>query len=146
MIDASEWTLKVLKEGVSLKFKDNQLPPLSSSPIFMDSYVNDPVKRGALFRAMEDLLEKGVLENVDNPNTPGYYGRLFIRPKPNGKWRTIIDLSGLNDYIDNPSFHMETPKDIQASMRPGMFGTSIGMITIYYYLDIVQLDFDGLFN
>lgn len=134
MIDASPWTLKTLREGVSLKFKEDQMPPLSKTPIFMDSYENNEEKRGALFRAMEELLEKGVLEPVDNPNTGGYYGRLFIRPKPNGKWRTIIDLSGLNDFIENPSFHMETPKDIQASMRKGMFASSIDCTDAYYHL------------
>lgn len=133
-IDASPWVINTLKNGVSLQFIDNILPPLSSSPIFMDSYQQNPEKRQALFLAVEELVHKGVLEEVSNPNTPGYYGRLFIRPKPNGKWRTIIDLSGLNNYVQNETFRMETPKSIQNQMRQGMHATSIDLTDAYYHL------------
>jgi len=107
---------------------------MSSSPIFMDSYVGDSVRRKALKEAVLELMKKGVLREVENPNTPGYYGRLFIRPKPNGKWRSIIDLSGLNEYIYNPTFQMETPMSIQHSMRPGMWVTKFDLTDAYFHI------------
>ena len=87
-------------------------------------------------------LEMGVLEEVRNPLSPGYYGRLFIRPKPPDpvtgleRWRSIIDLSELNPYIVNPSFQMETPKSIQEALWPGMWCTSVDLTDAYFQIPI----------
>lgn len=38
----------------------------------------------------------------------GHYSRLFLVKKPNGKFRTVINLKPLNKYITYRRFKMET--------------------------------------
>ena len=131
---ASPYIVSLLKDGLKLDFKEQ--PPLTKTPIVMESYAGDPVREAALRAALEELLEKDVLEEVKDTNSPGFYGRLFIRPKPNGKWRSIIDLSELNTYVNNPTFHMESAISIQNQMRPGMVATSIDLTDAYYHVPV----------
>jgi len=53
---------------------------------------------------VELLLQKQAIEPVEDPTTPGFYSRLFVVPKQNGKWRPVIDLKGLNHYVKVPKF------------------------------------------
>ena len=46
------------------------------------------------------LLKKRAVEKVQDPGTPGFYSRICLVPKKNGKLRLIIDLSLLNRYIE----------------------------------------------
>ena len=131
---ASPYIVELLREGLTLEF--SQPPPLSKTPIFMDSYKGNPVKRLALKTALEELVQKNVLETVQDQNSPGFYGRLFITPKPDGRWRSIIDLSELNKFIVNPSFQMETSWSIQSSMRKGMWATSIDLKDAYFHIPV----------
>ncbi len=131
-IGTSLYVLRIIRWGLKLLFLKK--PILSSVPIFMDSYQNNIVKRAALWQALQELLQKRVLEEVENPHTPGFYGRLFIRPKPNGKWRTIIDLSDLNEFISCPPFQMETVKKVQSSMRKGMKSIKIDLSDAYFHV------------
>jgi ribonuclease HI len=102
----------------------------------MESYQHNKDKHLALVNSVQELLDKGVLEEIFQQNSPGYYGRLFLRPKPDGTWRKIIDLSGLNDFILNPSFRMETVMSVQSSLRKGMWVASVDLTDAYYHVPI----------
>ncbi len=90
---------------------------LSNQPIVVESYQGNLEMHSALKRTVQDLVNKAVLEEVVDPQSPGYYGRLFLRPKSGGRWRSILDLTGLNDHIQNYTFHMETAQSIQNGLR-----------------------------
>ena len=45
-----------------------------------------------LKKMIDVLLEHGVIE----PSTDGYYSHAFLVPKPNGKWRLVLDFTNLN--------------------------------------------------
>ena len=47
------------------------------------------------------------------PSFLAFYNRLFLVPKPNNKWKPILDLSQLNLYLAPSSFMMESPRDYQ---------------------------------
>ena len=74
----------------------HKIPPLSSVPIRM-SQSSSPFIR----EEIENLLNKRAVERVQNPGTLGFYSRIFLVPKKNGKLPLIIDLSLLNRYIRN---------------------------------------------
>jgi len=40
---------------------------------------------------IQKLLQKSVIEKVQVKDSPGFYSRLFVVPKPGGQWRPIID-------------------------------------------------------
>ncbi len=132
-IGASDYVVNILRYGLTLEFKEP--PPMTKIPQIKESYQNDPISRKALEEAVEELLNKRVLEEVEQPNSPGYYGRLFLQPKKEtNKWRTIIDLSDLNEFIVNPSFQMESPKTIQAAMRKDLWCTSVDLKDAYFHI------------
>jgi hypothetical protein len=57
------------------------------------SVTRDPDRALLLQEEVHTLLQKGAVELVDPPLTPGFYARLFLVPKKNGKMRPVIDLS-----------------------------------------------------
>lgn len=76
------------------------------------------------------------MERVSNPDSPGFYSRLFLVPKKDGRWRPIIDLSCLNQFLDNRSFKMETPGSIRASIQPCHWGVSLDLSDAYFHVPI----------
>ena len=40
---------------------------------------------------VKNLLEKGAIEIVKNPGL-GFYSKMFLLPKPDGSWRSILNL------------------------------------------------------
>lgn len=54
------------------------------------------------------LLELGVIEPaVHSPDE--YISTIFVRKKKSGKYRTILNLKGLNKHIEKHHFKMVTP-------------------------------------
>ena len=49
----------------------------------------------------------------------------FLVPKPNNRWRPILDLSTLNTFLNTGTFKMETPETIRTSLQAGEWVTSI---------------------
>jgi hypothetical protein len=117
-----------VRKGYVIPFLRN--PPLSPTPIDLSS--NHP----SIPEALVKLLEKGAVERVSNPDTPGFYSRLFLVPKKNGTWRPIIDLSTLNSFIDVQSFKMETTSSIRASIQPGDWAVSMDLTDAYFHVPI----------
>ena len=67
---------------------------------------------------------------------PGFYNRLFLVPKPNGKWRPILDLSRLNLFLNTGTFKMETPETIRLSLKAGEWVTSLDFSDAYFHIPI----------
>ena len=62
-----------------------------------------------LLEALYQLMNKNAVEPVENKNSLGFYNQLFLVPKPNNRWRPILDLSTLNTFLNTESFKMKTP-------------------------------------
>ena len=69
------------------------------------------------------LIQKLVVEKVVVCSSLAFYNRLFLIPKPNQKWRPILDLSQLNLYLCPETFKMETPETIRLSLQQGEWVT-----------------------
>ena len=91
-ITDNKWVLSIVRHGFRIPF--SKILPLSSVPIRM-SKSSSPFIR----EEIENLLNKRAVERVQNPETPGFYSRIFLVPKKNGKIPLIIGLSLLNRYI-----------------------------------------------
>ena len=74
-------------------------------------------KQSFLIEALYQVINKNAVEPVDNPNSLGFYNRLFLVPKPNNRWRPILDHSTLNTFLNTGSFKMETPETIRTSLQ-----------------------------
>ena len=90
------------------RFPFKQRPLLTRFPVVQSGYANSTKSR-FLKEALVSLTEKLVGEKVVVKSSLAFYNRLFLVPKPNKKWRPILDLSQLNLYLRTSSFKMETP-------------------------------------
>lgn len=121
-----------LREGVMIQFGP-QRPPLSRQP---REFPTSRSRSRQVVEATQQLLAKGAIEVVNNPNTPGFYSRLFVVPKASGGVRPVIDLSALNRYLLCPHFQMETAESIRHSVLPGEWVTSVDIQDAYLHIPV----------
>ena len=132
-LGSSPKVVNILREGYTLPFRFR--PHLTRSPTVISNYHN-PIKQSFLIEALYQLINKNAVEPVDNPNSLGFYNRLFLVPKPNNRWRPILDLSTLNTFLNTGSFKMETPETIRTSLQVGEWVTSIDFKDAYFHIPI----------
>ena len=65
-----------------------------------------------------------------------FFNRLFIVPKPNQKWRPVLDLSALNKFLSVKTFKIETPETIRVSLQQGEWVTSLDFSDAYFHIPI----------
>ena len=119
--------MEVLREGYAISFR--MPPPLSLTPIILDSYSPQSVKGRALDEEIQALRRKGAVEPV--PPTPGFFSRMFVVTKALGGWRAIIDLSTLNLNVDQTPFRMETSQTVLRAVRRDDWMVSIDLKDAY---------------
>ena len=73
------------------------------------------------------------MERVQDQGT-GFYSRLFLVPKKNGKLRPVIDLSILNQYIRKQPFKMETFKSVRQWILVSDLAVSIDLMDAYLHV------------
>ena len=109
-LGAGPKVVQILKEGYALPFRI--WPNLTRSPTVISCYGN-PHRNLNLLEALHQLMNKNAIELVHKHNSLGFFNRLFLVPKPNNKWRPILDLSNLNLFLKVEKFKMETPETHQ---------------------------------
>ena len=112
--------LSLVNPGYCLPFLSR--PPLSRVPLITSGY-RDSSRDKILDDCIQELLAKNALESVRRQRSLGFYSRLFLVPKPGNRWRPVIDLSCLNQFLDVQKFKLETPESIRASLQPGEWFT-----------------------
>ena len=126
------WVVEALRVGYRIPF--DRLPPLSERSLSLPAYPPQSIRGVALTQELQDLLRKGAVEPA--PQSPGFYSRLFLVQKASGSWRPIIDLSTLNNYITSAHFHMETPRSVLNSIRPGDWMISLDLQDAYLQVPV----------
>ena len=112
-------------------------PNLSRIPTVISCYGN-PHRNVKLLEALHQLMDKNTIELVHKRTSLGFFNRLFLVPKPNNKWRPILDLSNLNFFLKTEKFKMETPETIRTSLQKGEWVTSIDFRDAYFYIPIQE--------
>lgn len=103
------------------------VPVQSSPPV---TKVTHPESK-LIIAEVEDLLRKGAIQEVQ-PSDQGFYSRLFLVPQKEGTYRPVIDLSRLNQYVQNSHFQMEGLHCLKTLLREGDFMTSIDLKDAYF--------------
>ena len=134
-LGASPIVVQILKEGYTLPFRIR--PKLVRFPTVVSCYVN-PHRNSYLMEALHQLTDKNAVEIVQNQKSLGFFNRLFLVPKPNNKWRPILDLSNLNLFLKVDKFKMETPETIRSSLQQGEWVTSVDFQDAYFHIPIQE--------
>ena len=134
-LGASPKVVQILKEGYTLPFRTR--PNLSRTPTVISCYGN-PHRNLSLLEALHQLLTKNAIELVHKQTSLGFFNRLFLVPKPNNKWRPILDLSNLNFFLKTEKFKMETPETIRMPLQQGEWVTSIDFKDAYFHIPIQE--------
>ena len=133
VLGSSPKVVTILREGYTLPFLFR--PNLTRSPTVISNYVN-PQRQSHLLEALYQLTNKNAVEPVANQISLGFYNRLFLVPRPNNRWRPVLDLSTLNTFLNTESFKMETPETIRTSVQVGEWVTSIDLKDAYFHIPI----------
>lgn len=134
-IGANQKVIDLVRCGYRIPFLSP--PTLSIRPIHFPSYTANSEKYQVLKESVTEMIQKAAVEKVD-PRSPGFYSRMFVVPKKNGKWRPIIDLSPLNKSIKVTKFKMETTKTVLSSIQRNQWFISIDLTDAYFHIPIHQ--------
>ena len=132
-LGANSRVVSILKEGYVLPFKLKT--PLVRHPPIVSVYAN-PNRNKFLREAVQNLVDKKAVEMVRVRVSLAFFNRLFIVPKPNQKWRPVLDLSALNKFVSVKTFKMETPETIWVSLQQGEWVTSLDFNDAYFHIPI----------
>ena len=131
--------LSVIETGFRLPWAEMRPPLLASPP----PSIRPPAATEAaevLHSEVRSLLQKGAVELLHPPVSPGFYARLFCVPKASGGWRPVLDLSALNKFLLDVHFRMETPASIRDSIQEGDWAASIDLSDAYFHLLVHRRD------
>jgi hypothetical protein len=59
-------------------------------------------------KEIKEMLSKGIIEHATEKDDNEYISIIFVRPKKNGKYRVILNLTQLNRFVEYHHFKMET--------------------------------------
>ena len=127
-ITDNEWVLSLVRKGYKIPFLKR--PILSPDPVFFQQPLSQQLEE-----EVASLLSKGAVEEII-PECPGYYSRIFLVPKKNGKLRLIIDLSVLNHFVYTETFKMETQRKVKDTIQLNDWAFSLDLTDAYLHVPI----------
>ena len=126
--------LNIVCQGYHLEFDSKPCGKCSRREIKFNE--NEQVVIDSL---LGKLSQKEVIE-------PAYHqsgevvSNIFIRPKPDGSYRLILNLSNLNEHLEYKHFKMETFKSALELVKQNCFFAKLDIKDAYYSLGIKQED------
>ena len=128
------WILNVVK-GYSLELTDTPTQDKLPRPIKFEKE-----EEQALQNSLQEFLALGIIEQSRARTETCFFSNLFLRPKADGTFRVIFNLSGLNDFVVKHHFKMDTIKDAINLMKPGCFLASLDFKHAYFSVSVNKRD------
>lgn len=114
--------------GVDLQF--HNLPP---SPPQKVVYKVDQPQQMVMNELISGLISKEIVVECLEPK---FIAGLFLRPKPGGSHRLIVDLSPLNEYLKKEHFKMESLQDALDMLEENDWMCKVDLKNAYYSIPI----------
>ena len=121
-------------QGVQIPFWSNQPQLRVPFPFRLSE-----VERCIVDREVKNLQEKKVVE-VARPSQHQVISNIFLRPKADGNFRVILDLTELNKQVPYEHFKMTSLSTALEMMRPGCWMASVDLKDAYFSVPICDQD------
>lgn len=120
-------------KGIHLEFES---PPTLMHPRSApDSSKGIPAHKVATLEVeVQSLLSKRAIEHA-SPRV-GFYARIFLVLKKNGKLRPVFNMKLLNRFIKARGFHMATLKMVAAAIRHNDFAVSLDLSDAHFHVNV----------
>ena len=128
----------LIEDGHEIVF-ENKAPPLTG-PQWNKATKLPPAQMKVIRQEVKDLVSKGAMRKISKEEAqqnPGFYSKMFCVSKPNKKWRPIINLKPFNKYVLKKNFKMETVRDVQNLLQPGMWAATVDLQDAYYHIGLL---------
>ena len=128
----------LIEDGHEIVF-ENKAPPLTG-PQWNKATKLPPAQMKVIRQEVKDLVSKGAMRKISKEEAQqnsGFYSKMFCAPKPNKKWRPIINLKPFNKYVLKKNFKMETVRDVRNLLQPGMWAATVDLQDAYYHIGLL---------
>ena len=102
-------------------------------------YVMSTENKNCTNKIVAEHLSKGIIEKC-NPCRGQFLSNIFLRLKPNGKHRLILDLSDLNDSVVYRHFKMESLQTAIDMVQRDCYLGSLDLSDAYYSIPVTKED------
>ena len=124
-VTSDPWIIDSVR-GVTIPFME--VPAQVGEP---RPYVLAEEERNFIDQELVGLLDKGVLE-ICTPTSNQVVSNIFLRPKKDGSFRLILDLTWVNEHVEYAHFKMCSLNTALEMMRPDCWMGSIDLKDAYY--------------
>ena len=104
-----------------------QEPPPTCLPQFALSQEQNQ----AITQEIESLLKKGAIQDTRSPEEVGFVSNVFLVPKSEGKWRLILNLKALNQFVIYEHFKMEDIRCVKDLLNRGDYMCKLDLKDAY---------------
>ena len=106
---------KIVSEPLSIKFKKG----VEVKPYKHTTARRIPIhQEKAAYAYLGDLIQRGIIEKVDDDEPCDFVAPAFFVPKANGKVRLVTDYKYLNQFLDRPVQPFMSSRQIADAIRP----------------------------
>ena len=124
------YILDIVRNGYQIEFVTEPCEECNRIPI------NFNIKEQEIIsKLLEKFENKGII--VETEHEAGeILSHVFIRPKPDGSFRLILNLSRLNEHVDKKTFKMETLRSALQLIRKDCYFGKIDLKDAFYSVPI----------
>ena len=120
-------------KGVFLEFTQNCEPTqISARPSIFNSK-----EQLIVHEEINKLVQKGVIKESHYEHGE-FISPIFVRPKPDGSYRTILNLKAFNEFVEYHHFKMDTLESAIRIIKPDCYMASIDLKDAYYTVAIAE--------
>ena len=134
---SDQWVLDMVT-GLSIELQS--IPVQVEIP---DSASSNSEKDALLHTQIGEMLQQGILEPAF-PSRRAFVSHLFLRPKSNGTFRPILNLSNLNEFTVYRHFKMDHLCSVMQALPKASYMASVDITQAYHSLQIRSRDRDLL--
>lgn len=130
-VTTDKWILNSVV-GYEIELEQCPIQQIIPLPIPFSRNEHDIISKLVIYK-----LKTGIIEQVSHSDYE-FISNVFIRPKKNGTFRFILNLSKLNEFVTYHHFKMDSISTVINLMRPNCYMGSIDLKDAYFSVSIIN--------